>query len=87
MDPEILRKRLLFRCENYGTHELDVLLGAYAREALATMDLKDLKTFDALLTADLPDLYDWITGAQQPPEEKQSKILKALQERCGKTKR
>lgn len=64
---DIRRKRLTYRSWHRGTKELGLLVGAFAERYLAAMDEAELDLFEALLEVPEPVLYDWITGAAQPP--------------------
>ena len=44
-----LRKRLLYQSQRQGTREIDLLLGEFAAQYLASMTLADLKEFEAVL--------------------------------------
>lgn len=61
------RKKLLYRASYRGFKEADILIGAFARAHLPTMSQSDLDEFEALLTLNDRDLYDWATGKEEPP--------------------
>ncbi|MEM6275914.1 MAG: succinate dehydrogenase assembly factor 2 [Pseudomonadota bacterium] len=66
---EIRRKRLFMRSIRRGIKEMDVILTAFASARLETMDHAALDDYEALIAeADL-DLYPWISGQTQPPDE------------------
>lgn len=66
---EIRRKRLFMRSIRRGIKEMDVILTAFARARLETMDHAALDDYEALIAeADL-DLYPWISGQAEPPDE------------------
>ncbi|MFP4314570.1 MAG: succinate dehydrogenase assembly factor 2 [Alphaproteobacteria bacterium] len=69
-DPfEIQRKRLIFRSEHRGTKEMDLLLGSFAKKYVPDFNEKELTEYEELLTNNDPDLYNWITGREEAPEE------------------
>ncbi|MFD1344333.1 succinate dehydrogenase assembly factor 2 [Litorisediminicola beolgyonensis] len=52
-----------------GTKEMDLILMRFASLRLAAMDTDALDRYDALLTENDQDLYQWITGqAEAPPD-------------------
>ena len=61
------RKRILFRARHRGMHELDIILGRFADARIADLTASELDTFEGLLAAAEPDLYDWLMGAATPP--------------------
>ena len=62
------RKRLRFRAWHRGTRETDLLLGPFADDWLGKFDAQELDDFEALLSAQDNDLYDWCAGRSAPPE-------------------
>ena len=75
---ELRRKRSRFRSRHRGTKEIDLLLGAFADRHLDGFGPAELDTYDALLTKDDADLFNWITGKAEPPSELQSPVLRLL---------
>jgi len=59
---EIRRKTILWRATHRGTKEMDLMLGGFARAAIASMQPSELDELEALV--DLPDpmLMAWILG-------------------------
>jgi antitoxin CptB len=69
-EPEIIRKKLLFRAWHRGTKEMDLILGPYSKENLHNMNFKELLKFQDFLNLSDPDLYKWIiSGDKSYPEE------------------
>lgn len=63
------RKKLQFRAWRRGFREIDLILGGFADQSLATLDEAGLNAFEGLLNAADQDVYDWITEqAPAPPE-------------------
>ena len=61
-------KRLMMRSNRRGIKEMDLILGAYARDRLAAMEDARLAAYDALLSENDQDLYQWVTGQTAPPD-------------------
>lgn len=71
---ETRRKRLYMRSIRRGIKEMDLILTAFAGSRLDSMNEAELDAYEALLQeADL-DLYPWINGQIEPPEEHASLI-------------
>ena len=78
MDPEIRRRRLLFRCWHGGTQEIDLILGSFAEASLTGFDGAQLDRFESLLECADPDLLDWITGHSTPPPAHDHDVMRLL---------
>lgn len=65
---ETRRKRLIFRSGHRGTKELDILFGAFAARHLDGFTAAEMDAFETLLDLPDPDVFDWITGAADPPD-------------------
>jgi len=75
---EIRRKRLLYRSWHRGTREADLLLGPFAERHLAEMTPGELDRFEALLDENDATLYNWISGRDAPPPERDSDVLRLI---------
>ncbi len=62
------RRRLIFRADHRGTKEMDILLGTFAKQNVPDFSEEELTEFDTLLSHNDPDLYNWITGKETPPD-------------------
>jgi antitoxin CptB len=74
----IHRARLVFRSWHRGTQESDLLLGSFADNCLAGLDVGQLNRFEALLDCSDPDLFEWILGGGMPPAEHDHDVLYLL---------
>jgi len=72
------RKRLLFRSWHRGTREMDLLFGRYVESVLAQAEDGALDELERLI--DVPDreLFAWITGTAETPENYAGPQLAAL---------
>lgn len=66
---EIRLKRLTMRANHRGTKEMDIILGRWAAERLATADSKTLDIFEDLLEENDQDLYQWVTAQVETPSK------------------
>jgi antitoxin CptB len=67
-NPDIRRRRLLFRCWHRGAQESDLILGRFANVHLADFDSTQLERFEALLDCADTDLFDWIIAGSAAPK-------------------
>ena len=61
-------KRLAMRSMRRGIKEMDLILSAFAAEALDDMDAAALTLYDLLLEENDHDIYAWINGQQAAPD-------------------
>ncbi|MEC7830540.1 MAG: succinate dehydrogenase assembly factor 2 [Pseudomonadota bacterium] len=62
---KIYLKKLFFKASHRGTKEMDILLGNFANKQLESMTDNDLALFDELLDISDPELYKWLTSANE----------------------
>jgi antitoxin CptB len=74
------RKRLIYRSAYTGTKETDLLLGAFAREHIDTLEHDQLDTYERLLEIPDPRLYKWVTGQEAPPAEHDTDVLEMIKD-------
>lgn len=67
--PEIRLKRLRHQSWRRGTREMDLILGRFADSGLAQLSGDELAAYEALLQENDWDLYYWVTGAREAPDE------------------
>ena len=61
-------KRLYMRSIRRGIKEMDLILGGFAKDGLASLSAQDLDLYEALLTENDHDLYAWVNGQMSPPD-------------------
>lgn len=61
-------KRLYMRSIRRGIKEMDLILTAFASDRLAQMDDATLTLYDAMLSENDHDLYQWITRQVETPD-------------------
>lgn len=66
--------RLLYRARQRGWLELDLLVGLWAEREVAHLSPAALKDFEYLLLQENPDLFKWITGQSEPPDDMQRNV-------------
>lgn len=67
--PEHRLKRLQMRSMRRGTKEMDILLVRYTDARLAALSPAELDAYEALLSENDQDLYQWISGQAPAPVE------------------
>jgi antitoxin CptB len=60
-------KRLRMRSWRRGIKEMDLILGHFSDDELATLGPVDLDLYEALLEENDHDLYRWVSGAEAVP--------------------
>lgn len=58
------RKRLLFRCWHRGTREMDIILGRFADDNIASLSDDEIVDLERLIELPDPDLYAAFSGGQ-----------------------
>jgi antitoxin CptB len=79
---EVRRKRLLFRAQRRGFKEVDLIFGAFAAEALPTMENAALDEFEALLAAPDKDVFAWLQDQTPVPPEYDNATYAGLKAVC-----
>lgn len=67
-------KRLHMRSIRRGIKEMDIILTRFAESELASLDAPSLDTYDLLLSENDQDLYQWVTGQTEAPDQFQALI-------------
>lgn len=81
---EARRKRLLFRAQRRGFKEVDLIFGAFAAEALPSMDDAALDEFEALLEAPDKDVFAWLQDQEPVPPEYDNTTFAGLKAVCNR---
>jgi antitoxin CptB len=72
------RRRIRVRAWRRGMREMDILIGRFVDARVETLPAAALAELEALL--DLPDdaVYRWLSGAEQPPAEHDTALLRQI---------
>ena len=62
-------KRLVMRSKRRGIREMDLILGTFADRHLAALSPDDLDLYERFLGENDHDLYGWISGQLEAPQE------------------
>ncbi|MGH6854383.1 MAG: succinate dehydrogenase assembly factor 2 [Aestuariivirga sp.] len=74
------RKRLLWRAGHRGIKEMDLILGGFARQRIATMDETELLALEAIVELPDQELLSWATKVTPVPVEHVSALLMEMLE-------
>ncbi|WP_186398744.1 succinate dehydrogenase assembly factor 2 [Stappia sp. P2PMeth1] len=77
-DDSARRKRILYRCQHRGMKEMDILLGGYVGEHIATMSEADLATLEVLMDVSDQELFAWMIGHKPVPAEHDTALYRAV---------
>lgn len=75
---EIIRRRLAWRASRRGIREMDMLVGGFAEQRLATMNESQLTSFASILELPDQDIMAWVTCQAAVPAHLQSPLLMEL---------
>jgi antitoxin CptB len=78
LDPR--RRRILIRAWRRGIREMDLILGQFADNEVATMTEAELDEFERILFEDDNDLFKWITGEKPMPEHLKTPLFSRIME-------
>jgi len=72
------RRRIRVRAWRRGMRELDILMGRFVDARVASLPAEALAELETLL--DLPDdaVFRWLSGAEQPPAEHDTPLLRQI---------
>ncbi|RDE09906.1 succinate dehydrogenase assembly factor 2 [Pelagibacterium lacus] len=79
-DIETRRKRVLYRAQHRGTQEMDILIGGFVADHLATLDSALLDRLEALMDHEETDLQAWLLGQRGVPEEADQALIDLIRD-------
>lgn len=65
---DVMRKRLHMRSIRRGIKEMDLILARFSETRLAGLNAAQLATYDALLSENDHDLYQWVSDQVAEPD-------------------
>ena len=75
---DIRLKRLRIRSWRRGMREMDMLLGPFSDGPLQDLDDAQMDNYEALLSENDQEIYRWISGQEETPEQYQYLINRVL---------
>ncbi len=74
------RRRLAYRANHRGIKEMDIILGRFGDQYLATMRGDELDQFENLMEQNDRDLLQWFTAEKNTPVEFDNELFKKILE-------
>ena len=78
LDPR--RKKILFRSWHRGIREMDLIMGGFADAHIGTLSEEELDVFEALIEVPDRDLFRWISGEAEVPENYDTPLYRRLKD-------
>jgi antitoxin CptB len=69
-------RRLRIRSWRRGMREMDLILGGFADAELASLAPAELDAFESILSENDQDLYQWIAGRANAPEQLEEIVVR-----------
>lgn len=85
-DLDVRRRRILFRSWHRGMREMDLLMGKFADAEISNLSEVELADFELLIEVIDRDLFRWLTGEAETPENYDTPVfrrLRAFHEHAG----
>ncbi len=79
MNYNILQKRLIYKANNRGWKETDILLGGFVNKNIDKLTNEQLMMLDILLDQADAEIFNWITKKILVPAEYDNIVMKMLQ--------
>jgi antitoxin CptB len=74
------RKKLLFRAWRRGVRETDLIVGRFADAYIEKFDAPALDDFERLIEVPNADLYAWVCGDTDIPDNYDTTVLRQLKD-------
>jgi antitoxin CptB len=76
LDPR--RKRIIWRATHRGIREMDIVVGTFVKQRIASAGEADLAELERILEIPDQDLMAWMTGALPVPADQTSELLEEM---------
>jgi antitoxin CptB len=77
---DVRRRRLLYRSWHRGTREMDLILGRFADSCIINLTDAELAEFEHLADAPDHDIYAWVCGEREVPDDYDGVIFRRLRD-------
>ena len=77
-DLETYKKMIIYKASHRGSKEMDILLGNFINKYVELFNKNELQQFDLILDNDDDDIYQWILGKSDIPNEYQNRVFSLL---------
>ena len=75
---DVLKRQIIYRSTHRGSKEMDILLGNFINKYIDLFNENELNLFDSILECDDEDIYQWILGKKDIPENYSNRMLQLL---------
>lgn len=75
---DIRRKRLRYQAWHRGTREMDLILGRFVDSCIGDLAEAELADLEILFNWPDPDLFAWIMGQADVPQEADTPLLERI---------
>ncbi|KAA0970443.1 succinate dehydrogenase assembly factor 2 [Aureimonas fodinaquatilis] len=80
IDLDSRRRKVLFRSWHRGTREMDLVLGRFADAEIDKLTDDELTIYEHLIDAPDRQLFSWLTGTEETPEEYDTDIFARIRD-------
>ena len=77
-DLETYKKKIIFKASHRGSKEMDILLGNFIKKYIELFNENELGLFNAILECDDDDIYHWIIGKKEIPNQYSNRVFSLL---------
>ena len=77
-DLETYKKKLIFKASHRGSKEMDILLGNFIKKYIELFNENELGLFNTILECDDDDIYQWIIGKKEIPNQYSNRVFSLL---------
>ena len=77
-DLETYKKKIIFKASHRGSKEMDILLGNFINKYIELFNENELSLFNAILECDDDDIYQWIIGKKEIPNQYSNRVFSLL---------
>lgn len=78
VDLDARRRRILYRARHRGIREMDLVLGQFADQEIATLSESQLDELETIMNEEDNDLVKWITGEKPIPEHYRTPLFERI---------
>ena len=77
-DLETYKKKIIFKASHRGSKEMDILLGNFIKKYIELFNENELGLFNTILECDDDDIYQWIIGKKEIPNQYSNRVFSLL---------
>ncbi len=77
-DLETYKKKIIYKASHRGSKEMDILLGNFINKYIELFNENELNLFNSILDTDDDNIYQWILGKKEIPNEHSNRVLYLL---------